>query len=191
MDYYRFSIAWSRVLPNGDISNINEEGIKYYDKIIDLLIEEGIEPMVTMYHYDLPDALQQIGGLANSAIIDYFEAYANLLFERFGDRVKKWITFNEPLDFCTAGYGSGTMAPKVNAHGVGEYLCGHNVLKAHATVYHLYKNSFYGRQQGKVGITLSANFFYSETNDTVVVDRAMQFQVCWIWCVCFKNATYL
>lgn len=92
MQYYRFSIAWSRVLPDGDISNINENGIKYYDTLISRLIEEGIQPMITMYHYDLPDALQQFGGLTNPIVIDYFEAYANLLFERFGDRVKKWIT---------------------------------------------------------------------------------------------------
>lgn len=177
MNYYRFSIAWSRILPTGDVSKINEEGISYYNKVINRLIEEGIEPMVTMYHYDLPDALQQFGGLTNSIIVDYFEAYANVLFERFGDRVKKWITFNEPLDFCTEGYGQGIVAPKMHANGIGEYLCSVNVLKSHAAAYHLYKNDFYERQKGKIGITLSSRFFYSETNDLALIDRAMQFQV--------------
>lgn len=87
MKFYRFSIGWSRVLPNGDVSNINEVGIEYYNKLIDKLLENGIEPMVTMYHYDLPHDLQKFGGLTNSIFISYFEAYANLLFSRFGDRV--------------------------------------------------------------------------------------------------------
>lgn len=87
MNFYRFSIAWSRVLPNGDISSINEKGIEYYNRLINLLLENGIEPMVTMYHYDLPNELQKFGGLTNPIFVSFFEAYANLLFERFGDRV--------------------------------------------------------------------------------------------------------
>lgn len=100
MNFYRFSIAWSRVLPTGDISKINEKGIEYYNRLIDRLIECDLQPMVTMYHYDLPQSLQAFGGLTNSYFIQAFEAYANLLFDRFGDRVKYWITFNEPADFC-------------------------------------------------------------------------------------------
>lgn len=183
MDFYRFSIAWSRVLPTGDISNINEKGIEYYNDLINTLLEHKIEPMVTLYHYDLPQELQIIGGLTNSLITSYFEAYANLMFERFGDRVKYWITFNEPSDFCTAGYGRDQHAPGINLHGVGEYLCGHNILKAHAAAYHLYKDSYYNRFKGKVGITLSSRFFYSDVNDTNVVDRAMQFSV-WLKAFC-------
>lgn len=104
MDHYRFSISWSRVLPTGNISDVNEKGIEYYNKIIDKLLELNIQPMVTMYHYDLPQYLQTFGGLTNSIVmVDYFQAYANLLFERFGDRVKYWITFNEPAAFCKQG----------------------------------------------------------------------------------------
>lgn len=177
MNFYRFSIAWSRVLPTGDVSNINEKAIDYYNKIINALIELNIVPMVTMYHYDLPQKLQIFGGLTNGIIMSYFEAYANLLFERFGDRVKYWITFNEPTDFCLDGYGSDRHAPGMNFSGMAEYLCGHNVLKAHAIVYHLYKKSFYERFKGQIGITLSSKFVYSDTNDTNSVDRAMQFMV--------------
>lgn len=89
MQFYRFSIAWSRVLPNGDISSINAAGIDYYSRLIDRLLANDIQPMVTMYHYDLPAALQQLGGLANPLIVDYFQQYAELLFSRFGSRVKK------------------------------------------------------------------------------------------------------
>lgn len=177
MNYYRISIAWSRILPTGDIANINEKGIEYYNKLIDAIIEHKLEPMVTMYHYDLPQELQKFGGPTNSIFISYFEAYANLLYNRFGDRVKYWITFNEPSDFCTDGYGSDRHAPSLNAHGVGEYLCAHNVLKAHAVAYRLYRNTFYQKFKGQVGITLSSRFFYSDSNDTYTVDRAMQFSV--------------
>ena len=177
MNYYRISIAWSRILPTGDIANINEKGIEYYNKLIDTIIEHKLEPMVTMYHYDLPQDLQKFGGPTNSIFISYFEAYANLLYNRFGDRVKYWITFNEPSDFCTKGYGSDRHAPAINAHGVGEYLCAHNVLKAHAVAYRLYRKSYYQKFKGQVGITLSSWFFYSDSNDTYTVDRAMQFSV--------------
>lgn len=177
MNFYRFSIAWSRVLPTGDVSNINEKGINYYNNLINKLIENKLEPMVTLYHYDLPQYLQKFGGLTNSIVISYFEAYANLLFERFGDRVKYWITFNEPADFCVEGYGSGKHAPEMNQHGVAEYLCGHNVLKAHAVAYRLYKSTYYDRFKGQIGITLSSRFFYSESNDTNIIDRAMEFSV--------------
>lgn len=178
MDFYRFSIAWSRVLPTGDISNINEKGIEYYNNLINKLLELKLEPMITMYHYDLPQNLQIFGGLANSIIVDYFQAYANLLFERFGDRVKYWITFNEPSVFCAMGYGGDIIAPGINFTGIGEYLCSHNVLKSHAAAYRLYKSKFYDRFEGQVGITLCSNFFYSNKNDSNAVDRAIQFSVC-------------
>lgn len=177
LHFYRFSISWSRILPDGDIANINEAGIEYYDKVINKTIEYGLTPMVTIYHFDLPLELQKIGGWANPLIIRYYKAYANLLFERFGDRVLYWITFNEPLTFCVQGYGKDISAPGIDAHGVGEYLCGHSVLKAHSVAYRLYKETFYSRFKGQVGITLNSAFFYSRTNDTKDVDRALQFNV--------------
>lgn len=123
MDFYRFSIAWPRILPNGDISNVNEKGIDYYNKIIDNLLKHNIQPMVTMYHGDLPQRLQLFGGFTNSIIVEYFTDYARLLFERFGDRVKYWVTFNEPDIFCH-GYAISEEAPGTDLHGIGDYLCG-------------------------------------------------------------------
>lgn len=177
MNFYRFSISWSRVLPNGDMSFVNEKGIDYYNKVINKLVELKIEPMVTMYHYDLPQALQIYGGLTNPLVVNHFKDYANLLFERFGDRVKYWITFNEPYAFCVDGYGRDYHAPALNYSGVGEYLCAHHVLKSHAVAYHLYRDSFYDRFKGQVGITLNSFFYYSDSNDTIAVDRALQFYV--------------
>lgn len=187
MDFYRFSISWSRVLPTADPSNINEAGIEYYNKVINKCLEYNIQPMVTMYHYDLPSKLQVYGGLTNSIVVRYFEAYAKLLFKRFGDRVKHWITFNEPAGFCTDGYGNDVHAPAINEHGIAEYLCAHNVLKSHALAYHLYKDFYYEQYKGQVGITLNAGFSYSDTNDTVAIDRALQFTVCVIFFSGLRN----
>lgn len=133
--------------------------------------------MVTIYHFDLPQKLQLFGGFTSANFVEHYEEYANLLFSRFGDRVKFWLTFNEPAEFCVNGYGNGAHAPGVNAHGIGEYLCGHNALKAHATAYHLYKNQYYDRFKGKVGLGCDSLFYYSVDNDERVVDRAMQFSV--------------
>lgn len=87
MDFYRFSISWPRILPDGDISSKNELGLQYYDKLIDKLLENDIEPMVTMYHWDLPSSLQELGGWTNPIIVEYFVQYAKILLDRYGDRV--------------------------------------------------------------------------------------------------------
>lgn len=173
MNFYRFSISWTRVLPNGDISNINEAGLAYYEKLINACLENGIEPMVTMYHYDLPQAFASSGGLTNSPFIGHFEAYANLLFERFGKQVKYWITFNEALIFCLSSYGGGNSLI-ITENGVDEYLCSTNMLKSHAVVYRLYEKRFKPQFGGKIGISLNADFFYGDESDS---DRALQFKV--------------
>lgn len=178
MNHYRFSISWPRVLPDGDVANINKAGIDYYNKVINKILDYGIEPMVTMYHWDLPRELQKFGGWTNPLIIRYFEAYANLLFEQFGDRVKYWITFNEPNVFCQLGYGSFFFPPAIDAHGVGEYLCAHHVIQSHTLVYRSYRQTYFEQFKGKIGITINSEFFYSKTNNTEHVDRAMHFSVC-------------
>ena len=94
---YRFSISWSRIYPDAS-GRVNEKGIDFYNKIINELIANDIEPLVTIYHFDLPQALvDEFGGWTNRKCIDYYEQYARTLFENFGDRVKKWITINEQL----------------------------------------------------------------------------------------------
>lgn len=159
MEFYRFSIAWSRVLPRGDTSILNEPGLQYYDNLINELLANNIEPMVTLYHWDLPQQLQEIGGFFNPEIVWHFEQYADVLFERYGDRVKHWITFNEPQVFCNQGYAIATKAPLVYAPGVGTYVCGHHVLLANAKVYNLYKTK-YAALGGKVGISINCEFAF-------------------------------
>lgn len=91
---YRFSIAWTRILPDGD-GEVNQKGIQFYNDLINELLHYDIEPVVTMYHFDLPYALHEKGGWANRKTIDAFEKYAKILFENFGDRVQYWLTINE------------------------------------------------------------------------------------------------
>lgn len=174
---YRFSISWSRVIINGTI--INEKGIEYYNNLINELIANSIQPVVTLYHWDIPQYLYQLGGFANPLISQYFEFYANVLFENFGDRVKIWITFNEPLTYCIGEYGDGRIGASVQAPGVGEYLCGHHTLISHANVYHMYKEKFYQKQKGEIGISLNLRFNYAKNEDITkdFVERSLDLAV--------------
>ncbi|XKL62633.1 hypothetical protein PGB90_002466 [Kerria lacca] len=151
-DMYRFSISWARILPNGDLTSINDAGIGYYHNLIDELLESGIKPMVTMYHWDLPQKLQDIGGWMNSLIVDYIEDYADLLFKLYGDKVKWWITINEPSEIID-GYSSDRYAPDLNLDSPANYIVGHNILKAHAKIFRLYNTKYRSKQQG-IFITL-------------------------------------
>lgn len=150
VDFYRFSISWSRVLPKGYSYYVNQAGIDYYNQLIDALIEADITPMVTLYHWDLPQVLQDAGGWPNELLADYFADYARVMFENFGDRVKLWLTFNEPFNTCHQGYGNVLKAPALNMTGYADYLCTHTVLKAHAKVYHMYTDEYKPKQNGKV-----------------------------------------
>jgi beta-glucosidase len=106
---YRFSISWARVMPDGE-GPLNEAGLAYYDDLVDRLLANGIEPMVTLYHWDLPSALQYKGGWLNREMVDIFARYAEVIAKRFKGRVKKYMTINEPQ--CVAlGYYSEDMAP--------------------------------------------------------------------------------
>lgn len=145
--FYRFSISWARIMPDGLVNNINKVGLDYYDNLINALLQNGVEPMVTMYHWDLPQSLQNIGGWVNPKIVDIFRDYAKVLFENYGDRVKVWTTFNEPGVICKLGYG-GSFAPRLEMSGLADYQCSHNLLKAHASVYHLYNDQYRSLQQG-------------------------------------------
>ncbi|MBN9211741.1 MAG: 6-phospho-beta-glucosidase [Microbacterium sp. 71-36] len=105
---YRFSIAWSRIFPNGDETEPNEEGLAFYDRVLDELEKHGIEPLVTISHYETPLHLaEQYGGWTSRALIGFYERYARTLFERFGARVKYWLTFNEINSLLHAPFMSG------------------------------------------------------------------------------------
>lgn len=128
---YRFSVSWPRIFPTGR-GEINEAGVQFYSDLIDELLKYGIEPMLTLYHWDLPQALQdEIGGWESREIIDAFDAYARLCYERFGDRVRLWATFNETIVFTGHGYLTGMHPPGVHNPKRAIQAC-HHVFLAHA-----------------------------------------------------------
>lgn len=107
---FRFSLAWSRLFPEG-AGKPNDKGVDYYNRLIDFCLECGIEPWVTLYHWDLPHALEQKGGWTNRDIVGWFENYVQFCVQKFGDRVKNWMVLNEPVVFTGAGYFLGVHAP--------------------------------------------------------------------------------
>jgi len=107
---FRFSISWTRIIPDGT-GQINQEGINYYNRVIDYCLEQGIEPWVTVYHWDLPQALEVQGGWTNRQVVDWFSNYTEICARHFGDRVKHWMVMNEPSVFTGAGYFFGIHAP--------------------------------------------------------------------------------
>ncbi|XP_046664959.1 myrosinase 1-like isoform X1 [Homalodisca vitripennis] len=188
VDFYRFSISWSRILPNGDVSNINEAGINYYNDLIDNLLENNIQPMVTIFHWDLPQVLQDLGGWPNPLIADYFEDYARVLFEHFGDRVKYWCSINEPRLYSSFAYGRSLsvyplLAPGLELHGTGEYLACHTLLRAHAKTYHLYNDHYRESQKGQIGIVADAFYYRPASNspeDIEAAERGLIFELGWV-----------
>lgn len=152
VNHYRFSISWTRILPNGFANVTNKAAIKYYNNLIDELIANNITPFVTMYHWDLPQTLQELNGLLSDDMAEWFGNYARILFANFGDRVKHWMTFNEPQVYCYFGYGNGIHPPRIIMPGLGDYICVRNTLLAHARAWHIYNDEFRAIQKGEVGI---------------------------------------
>ena len=200
MDAYRFSISWSRILPNGR-GKVNQEGVQYYNNLINELLDNGIKPYVTLFHWDLPQALDdEYGGFLGDKLVEDFKNYVDVCFREFGDRVKHWITMNEPLMFTTLGYGLGFHAPghctdgleigglgKLNCPVGGDslrepYIVAHNILRAHAEAVHLYREKYKATQDGKIGITLVTHWMEPIDNTPLskeAQERALQFNLGW------------
>ncbi|KPJ12248.1 Myrosinase 1 [Papilio machaon] len=168
LDFYRFSLSWTRILPTSFPDKINEAGVQYYNNLIDEMLKYNIKPMVTLYHWDLPQKLQEMGGWTNPNIIDWYSDYARVAFELFGDRVKDWITINEPYQICYNGYGDNSLAPFLNIKGVADYMCAKNLLLAHAKAYHIYDEEFRPTQGGSIFISLSAQWYDAEYEEFAV-----------------------
>ena len=118
-DAQRFSISWPRVLPEGT-GRIEPRGLDFYDRVVDACLERGVEPWVTLYHWDLPEVLSQKGGWTNRDVVGWFGEFVDVVSQRLGDRVKDWMVFNEPCSFVHGGYLSGVHAP--GQRGLGKML---------------------------------------------------------------------
>ncbi|MDH6365334.1 6-phospho-beta-glucosidase [Enterococcus sp. PF1-24] len=158
---YRFSIAWTRILPNGR-GEINQKGLEFYDQLIDELIENNIEPIVTIYHWDLPARLQEeYGGWESPQVVDDFVNYAKVLFETFGNRIKYWISMNEQNVFISQGYLLGTHPPGV-CDLKRMYQANHHANLANASVIAKYHEM---NLPGKIGPSFAYGPTYAKNCD--------------------------
>lgn len=193
LDAYRFSIAWSRIMKLGGPNPVvNQEGVAYYNNLINGLLKKGIQPYVTLYHWDLPQSLyDSYRGWIDRRVVNDFALYAETCFAAFGDRVKHWMTFNEPQQFSNLGYGIGLHAPgrcsdrmkcPEGNSATEPYLAGHNALLAHAVAVDIYRKKFKATQGGMVGIAVDCEWGEPMTDspaDKEAAERHVLFQLGW------------
>jgi beta-glucosidase len=149
---YRFSIAWGRIFPEGT-GRVNKQGIDFYSRLVDELLERNIKPNVTLYHWDLPEALDNRGGWLNRDIANWFGDYATTLFDALGDRVSMWSTLNEPWVVMDGGYLFGVMAPG-HSNLFEAPLVTHNLLRAHGSAVQRFRSSS-AAKNGKIGLVVN------------------------------------
>lgn len=164
---YRFSIAWSRILPKG-IGHINMAGIDFYNRVIDFCLELEITPWITLYHWDLPNELQKKGGWVNRDIVGWFEEYVQICARNFGDRVNHWIVLNEPMVFTGAGYFLGVHAP--GKKGISNFLgAAHHATLCQARGARVLKSLW---PQSSVGTTFSCSHIDAYSNSRKDISAA-------------------
>ncbi|CAN1344090.1 Beta-glucosidase 24 [Linum perenne] len=190
MTSYRISISWPRILPTGKLADrVNQRGIQFYNDMINEMLAQGITPFITIFHWDLPQPLQEeYGGFLSNRVVNDFREFANICFREYGDRVKHWITINEPHSIARGAYSEGEMAPgrctstperkcEHGNSGTEPYIVAHNLLLAHAAAAQLYKENY------QVGIALNSNWYvpYNETSpkDEQAVIRGLDFVLGW------------
>ncbi len=160
---YRFSVAWGRILPEGT-GRVNAAGLAFYDKLIDALLAKNIAPMVTLYHWDLPEALDARGGWLNRDIASWFAEYANAVFRAFDDRVPRWVTLNEPWVVTHEGFGIGTHAPgHRNFREIP--IVSHNLLRAHGAAVQAYRTT--GKHEIGLVVNLEPKYPASDSADDI------------------------
>ena len=152
---YRLSIAWPRILPDG-VGKVNPDGIAFYRRVLQCLHDNGIKAAVTMYHWDLPQKLQDRGGWANREIVGWFTDYVKVLYQELGDLVDSWITLNEPLCTAFAGYWDGVHAPGYHDYGMALQAT-HHLMMAHGAAVKAYRET---GLTAEIGITLNMNMCY-------------------------------
>ncbi|KAL5050873.1 hypothetical protein BDW71DRAFT_194015 [Aspergillus fruticulosus] len=192
---YRFSLSWSRIIPLGGRHDpINDAGIAFYNRLVDGLVARGIRPWITLYHWDLPQALQDRynGWLDIKESQMDFERYARVCYERFGDRVKNWITLNEPWNTAINGFVRCTEPPgRSSTHDAcapGDsttepWIVGKSLILSHARAARLYNREFKPKQGGRIGVSLNGDYIEPwdslEPKDYEAAERRMEFVIGW------------
>ncbi|KAL2485769.1 Beta-glucosidase 11 [Abeliophyllum distichum] len=192
LEAFRFSISWSRLIPNGR-GPINQKGLQYYNNFIDELISHGIQPHITLHHMDLPQALQdEYGGWLSRKIVKDFTAFADVCFRNFGDRVLYWTPVNEANVFAVGGYDQGIIPPgrcsartscSCGNSSIETYIVGHNILLAHSAVVRLYREKYKATQKGYLGFNIYTVWYEPYTNateDVLATQRANDFIIGWL-----------
>ncbi len=184
---YRMSLAWPRIIPTG-VGEVNPKGIEFYNKVIDCLLAHGITPFVDLYHWDMPQCLQDQGGFANPQFPEWFEAYAKVCFETFGDRVKMWSTFNETEVSISTGYAYNGFPPfhkdkKLALHA------GHYCILAHYRAVRLYKSMNLGGKIGAVNCITALSPYDMDEKDLEATQRHTENFFGW-WTEAMLEGTY-
>jgi len=149
---YRFSISWPRVMPAGT-GAVNQRGLDFYQRLVDELLGAGVQPMVNLFHWDLPQALQDRGGFANPEVAGWFSDYTALIASRLGDRVTDWMTFNEPAVFAFLAHAEGIHAPGIR-HWPTAMRVADNQLRAHAAVVPIIRSAV---PRARIGVAIDVN----------------------------------
>ena len=170
VDAYRFSLSWPRIMPTGK-GEINEIGLKFYDQFIDALIEAGITPYITLFHWDYPYELYKKGQWLNKESSQWFADFTDVVTKRYGDRVKNWFTLNEPQMFIGLGYQNGRHAPGHKYGAIDLITMIHNVLLAHGKAVTVIRANV---KESKIGFAPAFYPFMPETNDPELIEACRQ-----------------
>ena len=198
---FRVSISWTRVLPTGDVANPSAAGVQFYTDLFTALLSAGIEPFVTLFHWDLPQTFNNLTAQStwlDPDVANKFNAYADFCFSKFGGQVKYWLTMNEIQTFTWIGYGVGVHAPgrcspswgswcqQIGGGGNSStepYIAAHNALIAHALAVQTYRSKYQRSQGGKIGMTISSSYSLpsnsSSLQDINATNTAVAFQYGW------------
>ncbi|KAI3498891.1 hypothetical protein L1887_34677 [Cichorium endivia] len=190
---FRFSISWARILPKGIFGDVNMAGIRHYDNLINALLRKGIQPFVSLTHYDIPQELEdRYGGWLSSQVQKDFEYYSYICFKYYGDRVKYWVTFNEPNVVAIRGYRSGIYPPARCSGSFGNcssgdserepFVVAHNMILSHAAAVNIYRTKYQRKQKGSIGIVMNAVWYEPISNsseDRIAAQRAQSFYMNW------------
>ncbi|CAN0862156.1 Beta-glucosidase 24 [Linum grandiflorum] len=176
---------------------VNQKGVQFYNDVINEMLAQGITPFVTIFHWDLPQPLQdEYGGLLSNRVVDDFRDFADVCFKEFGDRVKYWVTVNEPHTIARGAFSEGEMAPgrctsSPERHcdhgnsGTEPYIVAHNLLLAHSAIVQLYKEKYQATQKGMIGISLNSNWYIpfdeNSQKDKEAAQRGLDFMLGWFF----------